>query len=89
MVTRFEWILLAAVTTMSLARAADLIESPSVDCNCDSNMITIYDIEPGVVTRHWAECVCRYEPNGQRPQHVAAPVGHPDSAPFMDPWRRW
>jgi hypothetical protein len=61
----------------------------SAGCNCESNMITIYDVEPGVVTRHWAECVCRYEPNGQRLQHIAAPVGLPDSVPFMDPWRRW
>jgi hypothetical protein len=88
MFARVAWVLLAATATMSSAHAADLIEAPSVDCNCGSSMITIYDVEPGVVTRHWAECVCRYEPNGQRLQHVAAPVGLPDSVPFMDPWRR-
>ena len=87
MSARFVWILLAA--TMSSARAADLIVEPSADCNCGPNIITIYDVEPGVVTRHWAERVCRYEPNGQRLRHVAAPVVLPDSAPFMEPWRRW
>jgi hypothetical protein len=89
MFVRFAWVFLAATATMSSVRAADLIEAQSASCNCDSNMITIYDVEPGVVTRHWAECVCRYEPNGQRLQHIAAPVGLPDSVPFMDPWRRW
>jgi hypothetical protein len=85
---RFVWVLLAATATMSSAHAADLIEAPSVDCKCGSNMITIYDVEPGVVTRHWAECACRYEPKAQRLQHVAAPVT-PDNVPFMEPWRRW
>jgi hypothetical protein len=89
MFVRFAWVFLAATATMSSVRAADLIEAQSAGCNCDSNMITIYDVEPGVVTRHWAECVCRYEPNGQRLQHIAAQVGLPDSVPFMDPWRRW
>ncbi len=89
MFVRFAWVFFAATATMSSVRAADLIEAPSAGCNCDSNMITIYDVEPGVVTRHWAECVCRYEPNGQRLQHIAAPVGLPGRVPFMDPWRRW
>ena len=89
MFARFAWVLLAAAATMPLARAADLIEAPSAGCNCGSNMITIYDVEPGVVTRHWGECVCRYEQNGQSLQHVAAPISLPDSAPFMEPWRRW
>ena len=89
MFARFVWVFLAAIATMSSVRAADLIEAPSAGCNCGSNMITIYDVEPGVVTRHWAECVCRYEPNGRRLQHVAAPVDLPDNVPFMDPWRRW
>lgn len=89
MVARFAWVLLAAAATVSSARAADLVETPLADCDCNSNMITIYDVEPGVVTRHWAECACRYEPNGQTLRHVAAPSGFPDSVPFMDPWRRW
>ena len=89
MFARFAWVLLAATATMSSARAAYLIEVPSAGCNCGSNMITIYDTEPGVVTRYWAECVCRYEPSGQRLQRVAAPVVLPDSVPFMEPWRRW
>jgi hypothetical protein len=92
MLARIALVLLAATATLSSARAADLggfVAAPAVDCNCGSNMITIYAAEPGVVTRHWAACECRYEPNGQRFQRVAAPVGLPDSVPFIDPWRRW
>ena len=89
MLGRFAWVVLAVTATMSSARAADLIGVPLAGCNCGSNMITIYDVDPGVVTRHWAECVCSYEPNKQRLQHAAAPVGFPDSVPFMEPWRRW
>ena len=63
MFARFAWVLLAATATMSSAHAADLIEAPLAGCNCGSNMITIYDFEPGVVTRHWAECGCSYQPN--------------------------
>jgi hypothetical protein len=82
-------VLVVAAATISPARAADLIGAPPVDCNCGSPMITIYDFEPGVVTRRWAECVCRYEPDAQRLRHVATPVGFADSVPFMEPWRRW
>jgi hypothetical protein len=93
MFVRFALVLLAAAATLSSARAADLggfVEARgAIECNCGSNMITIYAAEPGVVTRHWAACECRYEPNGQRFQRVAAPVGLPDSVPFIDPWRRW
>lgn len=87
MFARFTWVVLAAAVTMPPARAADVIEAPSGGCNCGSNMITIVDIDPGVVTRHWTDCVCRYEPNGLH--QVTAPGGIPDNVPFMDPWRRW
>jgi hypothetical protein len=93
MLARIALVLLAAAATMSSARAADLggfVEARGViECNCGSPMITIYAAEPGVVTRHWAACECRYEPNGQRFQRVAAPDALPDSVPFIDPWRRW
>jgi hypothetical protein len=91
MLARFALVLLAAAATMSSARAADLggfVEAPAaVDCNCGSNMITIYDVEPGVVTRHWAACECRYVPYGQRLQRVAIPIF--DDRPFADRWHRW
>jgi len=89
MVARFALVLLAAAAAVSSARAADLVETPSVECNCGSNMITIYDVEPGVVTRHWAECACRYEPDEKTLRRVAVPVQVSDPTPFMDPWRRW
>ena len=90
MLARLALVLLAAAGTMSSARAADLIEVPPTVCDCGSNMITIYDFEPGVVTRHWmADCDCRYVPNARKFREVAAPVGFPDNEPLIDPWRRW
>jgi hypothetical protein len=88
MVARLAWILFVALTMLSSARAADLIAAPPADCNCGSPMITVYDFEPGVVTRRWAECACRYDLKEQRLPHSAA-FEPPDSTPFMDPWRRW
>jgi hypothetical protein len=93
MLARFALVLLAAAATLSSARAADLggfVGAPAaVDCNCGSNMITVYAAEPGVVTRHWAECECRYEPYRPRPQTVAGTVGYPAPEFYGDPWRRW
>jgi hypothetical protein len=90
MLARLAWVLLAAVGTMSSARAADLIEVTPTVCDCGSNMVTIYDFEPGVVTRHWTtDCECGYVPYAQRSLTVAAPVGLQDNEPFVDPWRRW
>jgi hypothetical protein len=93
MVTRFALVLFATAVTLSFARAADLggtVEAPgAVACDCGSNMITIYDVEPGVVTRHWAECECRYEPYPPRPQTVAGTFGYPAPEFYGDPMRRW
>jgi hypothetical protein len=87
---RLAWVLLAAAATMSSAHAADLVEVAPTVCDCGSNMITIYDFEPGVVTRHWTtDCECRYESYARRPRKVAAPVGFQGTEPLVDPWRRW
>ncbi len=87
---RLVWILLAVAAAMSSAHAADLIEAAPTACDCGSNMITIYDFEPGVVTRHWkTDCECRYVPHARKPLKVATPVGLQYDEPFVDPWRRW
>jgi len=93
MLARFALVLLAVAAMMSSARAADLggfVAAPgAIECNCGSPMITIYAAEPGVVTRHWAACECRYEPFQQRPRTVAGTVGYPAPEFYGDPWRRW
>ncbi len=94
MFVRFAFVFLAAIATMSSAGAADLgadlSVGPAVDCNCGSNMITIYDVEPGVVTRHWqTDCECRYVPYAPRPQVLAGTAGYPAPERFVDPWRGW
>jgi len=90
---RFALVLLAVAAMMSSARAADLggfVGAPAaVDCNCGSPMITVYAAEPGVVTRHWAACECRYVPDEPRLQRVVGPALFLDSRPFADPWHRW
>jgi len=91
MLARIALVLFAAAATLSSAHAADLgglVAAPgAVDCNCGSPMITIYAAEPGVVTRHWAACECRYVPQGQRFQRVADPVFN--YRPFADLWHRY
>lgn len=92
MISRAVWVLLAAVATMSSGHAADLGGGMAqADGNCVSNMITVYDVEPGVVTRRWgADCnYCRHERYKRRFQRAATPVMLPDYAPFAEPWRRY
>ena len=86
MLARLAWVLLAAAGTLSSALAADLVEVAPTVCDCGSDMITIYDFEPGVVTRHWnTNGECRYAPYARMSSKVAAP----DEQLFADPWRRW
>lgn len=91
MFARIALVLFAAAATLSSAHAADLggyVAAPgAVECDCGSPMITIYAAEPGVVTRHWAACRCRYVPYGQRFQRVADPIFN--YRPFADPWHRY
>lgn len=73
------------------ADAADLgAESGGAftDCNCGSDMIVIYDSEPGVITRNWkSDCDCRYARDPHRAYRMAAPrVQRYES--LRDPWRR-
>jgi hypothetical protein len=90
MLTRLAWVLLTAAGLMSSAGAADLIEVTPTVCDCGSNMITIYDFEPGVVTRHWStDCECRYLPSARKFPMGVASVGLPDSEALVDTWRRW
>ena len=93
MFVRIALVLFAAAATLSSAHAADLggfvAAQGTVDCNCGSPMITVYAAEPGVVTRHWATCECRYEPYGRRPQTVAGTFGYPAQEYYGDPWHRY
>lgn len=73
------------------AEAADIADFGSggfTDCNCGSDMIVIYDSEPGVITRQWkSDCDCRYVPDAGRPYRMAVPAG-PRYESLRDPWRR-
>jgi len=69
------------------AQAADL-GGAFTDCNCGSDMIVVYDSEPGVITRRWkSDCDCRYMPDPARPYRMAAPAGLRYES-LRDPWRR-
>jgi hypothetical protein len=59
------------------------------DCNCGSDMIVIYDSEPGVVTRQWkSDCDCRYIPDPRGRYRMAIPAAAPRFESLRDPWRR-
>jgi hypothetical protein len=79
-------LVLLALGLMPSARAADLLDAP-LDCNCGSPMITIYDFEPGVVTRHWAECTCRRADEALG-LSTSRPSLYVDRTPLIEPWRR-
>ncbi len=93
MFARIALVLFAVAATLSSARAADLggyVAAPGAgECNCGSNTITVYAAEPGVVTRRWGACECRYVPFQQRFRTVAGTVGYPAPEFYGDPWRRW
>jgi hypothetical protein len=95
MIVRIALITLALAGSMSWAAAADLGgqmpsigHMPSTGCDCGgSNMIVIYDTQPGVVTRHWwGDCECAGVPATRPPLRVAAPL--PQYEPLIEPWRR-
>lgn len=82
-------ILIAALmASVSAAGAADLaVEGGFADCNCGSDMIVVYDSEPGVITRQWkSDCECRYVRDPHRPYRMAAPAPRYES--LIEPWRR-
>lgn len=87
MFARLVLILAAVLGSACAAQAADLGGGAFTDCNCGSDMIVIYDSEPGVVTRQWkSDCDCRYVPDPRRPYRVSAPGPRFES--LRDPWRR-
>ncbi len=70
------------------AQAADLGGTFSGGCDCASDMIVIYDSEPGVVVRNWkGDCDCRYAADPRRPYRMAVRSG-PRYESLRDPWRR-
>ena len=86
MFCRVAIILAVVMGSACAARAADL-GGGFMDCNCGSDMIVVYDSEPGVVTRQWkSDCDCRYVPDPNRPYRMAAPGPRYES--LRDPWRR-
>lgn len=80
-------ILAAVLGSTCVAQAADFaIGGGFTDCNCGSDMIVVYDSEPGVVTRQWkSDCDCRYVPD-PRPYRMA--TRGPRYESLRDPWRR-
>lgn len=86
MLARLAIVFAAVLGSAGAAQAADL-GGGFTDCNCGSDMIVIYDSEPGVVTRQWkSDCDCRYVPDPRRPYRMAAPGPRYES--LRDPWRR-
>lgn len=91
MFARAAIILAAVLGSACAAQAADIaadfaVEGGFADCNCGSDMIVVYDSEPGVVTRQWkSDCDCRYVPD-PRPYRMA--TRGPRYESLRDPWRR-
>ncbi len=88
MYARVAIIVAALMGSVGVASAADLAADAGFgDCNCGSDMIVVYDSEPGVVTRRWkSDCDCRYVRDPQRPYRMADPGPRYES--LRDPWRR-
>jgi len=84
---------LGAVFLMGSAYAADAADLGDTfsggGCNCGSDMIVVYDSEPGVITRRWkSDCDCRYAPDPARPYRAVAPARGPQYESLIEPWRR-
>lgn len=80
--------LLALTCGSDRASAADLGGTFSGGCDCASDMIVIYDSEPGVVVRNWkGDCDCRYAADPRRRYRMAVRSG-PRYESLRDPWRR-
>lgn len=92
MAGRVTVILVALAGSMATAQAADLGGSWSGggEVYCGSDMITIYDSQPGVVTRRWkTDCkTCDHAKGAHGFRRVAAPFVFAPYPPFMEPWRR-
>ncbi|MBS0246867.1 MAG: hypothetical protein JSR61_09625 [Proteobacteria bacterium] len=84
--------LAALAGSVVAARAADLggAWSGGGEVYCGSDMITIYDSQPGVTTRRWrTNCKnCDQAKSAYGFRRAAAAYPFPPYPPFMEPWRR-
>ena len=89
MLGRVAIIAVALLGSAYAAHAADLGGGSFTDCNCGSDMIVVYDSEPGVITRRWkSDCDCRYVPDPGRPYRMVGPARGPRYESLIEPWRR-
>ena len=92
MLGRLALVAIAVIGSMSAAQAADLggAWSGGGEAYCGSDMIAIYDSQPGVVTRRWRPCKDCDRANGANTiRHAQASIVFAPYPPFMEPWRRW
>ncbi|MBS0533978.1 MAG: hypothetical protein JSR72_07965 [Proteobacteria bacterium] len=93
MLRRIAIIVAAVIGSLSVSQAADLGGSWSGgggEAYCGSDMIAIYDSQPGVVTRRWRPCKdCDRARDADRFRHAQASIVFAPYPPFMEPWRRW
>ena len=85
MVGRLAILFVAVAGSIGAAQAADLggAWSGGGEVYCGSDMITIYDSQPGVVARRW-KTHCKNCDH----RRVSAPFVFQPYPPFMEPWRR-
>jgi hypothetical protein len=91
MVPRIVFILAAVIGGISAAQAADLAGSWSGggEAYCGSDMVTVYDSQPGVITRRWRICKdCDYAKASHGFRRAQASMVFQPYPPFMEPWRR-
>ena len=91
MLCRVAVMIVALAGSLGAAKAADLGGSWSAggEAYCGSDMITIYDSQPGVITRRWRPCKdCDHARRVDRFRRAQASVVFQPYPPFMEPWRR-
>ena len=91
MLRRAAIVLVAVIGSISAAQAADLggVWSGGGEAYCGSDMITIYDSQPGVATRRWRPCKdCDRARDADRFRRAQASMVFPPYTLFMEPWRR-
>lgn len=91
MVRRIAVIVVAVIGSLSVSHAADLggVWSGGGEAYCGSDMVTIYDSQPGVVTRRWRPCKdCDRARDAERFRRAQASMVFQQYPPFMEPWRR-
>ena len=91
MTGRVAVILVALAGSIASVQAADLGGSSSAggEAYCGSDMITVYDSQPGVITRRWRPCKdCDQARGADRFRRAQASMVFQPYPPFMEPWRR-